>query len=134
MAVCDPFFADYLKEGEIIESTDLTGEIKGIFMRAGKKVLPLMNYPYRMLCYRKGEGKLLFSVNLEESSFGTCYFGVDKGGSHYTLRPGIKVENIDTYCLPRYQRVYLWELENMDINKVVFYHGSVEQNCRITEN
>jgi len=90
VTVCDPFFADYLKEGEIIESTDLTGEIKGIFMRAGKKVMPLMNYPYRLLCYRRGEGKLLFSVNLEVSSFGTCYFGVDKGDSHYTLRPGIE--------------------------------------------
>jgi len=40
-----------------------------------------------------------------------------------------EVENIDTYCLSGYQRVYLWELENMDISKVVFYHGSVEQNC-----
>jgi len=83
----DPFLNDYLRQAEIVEKVDLTGEIVGILMRSGRKRLLIMNYPYLMLCCRRGEGEILFSVNLEVSFFGTCYIGVDRGDCHYTLVP-----------------------------------------------
>lgn len=87
MKLNDPFLKDYLREAEIVEKVDLTGEIVGILMRSGRKRLLIMNYPYLMLCCRRGEGKILFSVNLEVSCFGTCFIGVDRGDCHYTLAP-----------------------------------------------
>lgn len=87
MKLNDPFLNDYLGEAEIVGKVDLTGEIVGILMRSGKKKLPLVNYPYLMLCYHRGEGRIMFSVNLEVSFFGTCYIGVDRGDYHYTLAP-----------------------------------------------
>lgn len=88
MDLCDPLFTEYLKDAEIIEKFDVADEVTGVFLKQGEKGLPIMDYPYRLVCFRKGEGKLLFTVNLEISIFGTCFFGVDKGDSHWTLKPG----------------------------------------------
>lgn len=91
--LCDPSFAEYLKDAEIIEKVDITNEVIGVFLKQGKKKLPFLNYPYRLVCFQKKEGKILFTVNLEISFFGTCCLGVHMEDSHCTLM--IKIENME---------------------------------------
>ncbi len=90
MAVCDPFLSDYLEKGKIIEKVDLTGEVTGVFLKAGEEKFPLLNYPYRLLCYRKDDGELLFTVDLETSVFGTCCLGAHSKDCHHNFGPADK--------------------------------------------
>ena len=85
MALHDSFLNLYLETGEIIEAIDLTEEIKGIFMRAKGETLPLINYPYRLICVNRQKGKIVFTVNLEISVFGTCCLGANSKDCHYYL-------------------------------------------------
>jgi len=87
MTLDDPLFNLYLKTSEIIEMVDFSEEIKGIFMRAKDKVLPIMNYPYRLICYHRQEGKIFLAINLEVSVFGTCCIGADTEDTHYNFGP-----------------------------------------------
>lgn len=70
MALDDPFLNLYLESSEITEIIDLTDEIKGICMRAKKRNLPLINYPYRLICVHRQKGKIILTVNLETSVLG----------------------------------------------------------------
>lgn len=88
MALYDPFLHLYLETSEIIETVDLTEEIKGVFMRAKQETLPMTNYPFRLVCYHRQEGKIVFTVNLETSVFGTCCLGVRFRGLPLQFRTG----------------------------------------------
>lgn len=90
MALHDPFLNLYLETSEIIETVELTEEIKGVFMRAKKETLPIINYPYRLVCYHRQQGKIVFTVNLETSVFGTCCLGADSRDWHHNFGPADK--------------------------------------------
>lgn len=90
MAICDPFLNVYLETGEIIERVALTDKIEGVFMRAKREEIPMINYPYRLICYQKDDRKLILTVNLEVSAFGTCCLGAHSKDCHHNFGPADK--------------------------------------------
>lgn len=83
----ESFQDEYLAEANIIDVIEFSKNITGLLLQAGPEAPALINYPYRLACQHKREGRILFTVNLEVSAFGTCCLGVESDDWHLNLGP-----------------------------------------------
>lgn len=93
----DIFQDEHPAEENIIDVIEFSNNITGLLLQADAAAPSIINYPYRLVCLDKKDGRILFTVNLEVSAFGTCCWGVESDDWHMNLGPANRQTDLPTF-------------------------------------